>query len=113
MPYVDIACFVAGVGLTLFLQWQVKRTALSMMRKQANAKGHEAKADQESELMAFMIEAGDAIKKGQESGEKIEVVAAKVLPGIAAQHPKVVMKFGNKLMKMAKSFTESGGVDFE
>ena len=94
-----ILVFLVGVGVKILWDLQVKRTALILQKTSASHKAVSAKAEQESELMILIAEAGAAFKAGKEAGEDVKVTAARVLPALAAQHPTVAMKFGKKLMK--------------
>lgn len=112
MDYFVISClffaFLGGIGLTIVWQWQLKRSALSVVRTQANAKGRLAQTEQEGELMAMMIDGGNAFKAAKANGQDMAKAAAEIVPGLVAKYPHASMKYGKKLFKM---FNDGGGFE--
>lgn len=100
--------FFAGFGACIVWQLQVKRVALSIVRDQAGEKGRKAKIEQEGELMALITDASAQFKQAKDSGENLQVAAARIIPQLIAKYPTTVMKHGKKLLK---SVTEGGGLE--
>mgnify|MGYP001210436633 CR=1 FL=1 len=101
--------FFAGFGLAFVWQWQIKRTALSIVRGQAGEKGRKAQAEQENELMMLITDAAAAFKDAKANGIDMKDAAAKILPALAAKYPNATMKFGKKLIR---EFGKGGGLEF-
>lgn len=115
MPYFALFCLVLGfcVGFGAAFVWmgQVKRTALSISNAQAGIKGREAKTEQEGELMAMLIEAGNSFKAAKAAGKDMKTAAAEIVPGLLAKHPLVAMRQGKKLIKIFKDYGGMEGLE--
>lgn len=97
-----------GFAIYALWQWQLKRTALSIVRTQASGKAVAAKVEQDGELMALISEASMEFKSAKEAGEDVKATAQRVIPALMMKYPTVVMKHGKKLLKMVE---KSGGIE--
>ena len=103
-----ILAFFGGFGAAFVWMWQLKRSALSIVRTQASTKGMASKTEQEGALMAMLMEGGEAFKAAKASGKDMKTAAAEIVPGLIAKYPGVAMKQGKKLMKL---FGDYGGME--
>ena len=103
-----ILSFIVGFCACIVWQWQVKRTALSITRTNANAAGRKAQIGQDADLKALLVEASAAFQQAKEQNEDIKITAARVVPGLISKYPDVVAKHGKKLYKM---FRDGGGFE--
>ena len=96
-----IFTFICGFLFCLGMHLILKRWALHIVRQNAGAIGREKKADQESRLMAFMLEvkAAHDVWKGEGGTDLKEFGLKKVVP-IGLKYPDVLLKQGKNLMKM-------------
>jgi len=101
-------CIGFGILVTILWQKQLKRSTLSAIRTQNNAKGNEMKKLQDSELMSLISEATSEFKKAKEKNENLQTAALRIGPQLIAKYPLTVMKHGKKLVKM---LNDGGGID--
>ena len=103
-----ILSLIVGFCGHIVWQWQLKRSALSMLRTQSNEKGRAAKTEQDADLKALLVEASMAFQSAKETGESLQTTAQRIVPGLIAKYPDVVAKHGKKLFKM---FKDGGGFE--
>lgn len=106
--FVVFSAFILGIATSACFIWLSKRYALSILRKEANARGNVKQEAQANRLMDFIGEATDIVKRAKDEGKDMKEVLKSEAPALLIRYPDVVAKYGQQIFKKFKDLEGLG-----